>query len=290
MLGRDLVAAADAVHHDVVGFSRDDLDITDPGAVNTVIERELPAVVINAAAYTDVDGAESDERAAYMVNSDGAANVAAAAASVGAKIVHVSTDYVFDGSKGAPYVESDPTAAIGVYGKSKLAGEEAVQRANPRSLIVRTSWLYGLGGKNFVETMLNLAEKQSELLVVHDQIGCPTYARQLAVAIIELIEYERLDVMHISGGESCSWFEFAREIFRQTQTEVTLLSGTSDMLDRPAPRPPYTVMVSERDDAVELPRWDRGLHEYLLARAEAAGGGAQTLDALDTLNTNGAIS
>lgn len=267
MLGQDMVAAADAVHHEVAAFTRADLDITDERAVMEAFERELPALVINCAAYTDVDGAETDEFNAFMINEDGAQNVAAAAAAIGARVIQISTDYVFDGTKREPYVESDPVGAKGAYGRSKLAGEVAVAQANPRHLIVRTSWLYGLGGKNFVETMLSLAAERSELLVVNDQIGCPTYTRQLADAVIYLADYERTGIMHISGAAACSWYDFAREIFRQSQVEVMVLSSTTEMLDRPAPRPVYSAMESEREDAPKLPRWDHGLHEYLVARA-----------------------
>lgn len=267
MLGQDMVATADAVHHEVAAYTRADLDVTDERAVLRAFERDLPALVINCAAYTDVDGAETDEIAAFTINEDGARNVAAAAAAIGARVIQISTDYVFDGTKREPYVESDPVGAVGVYGRSKLAGEIAVAEANPRHLIVRTSWLYGLGGKNFVETMLGLAAERSELLVVNDQIGCPTYTRQLADAVIDFADYERLGVMHICGGESCSWYDFAREIFRQSQVEVAVLSGTTEMLARPAPRPAYSVMVSEREETPKLPRWDHGLHAYLVARS-----------------------
>ncbi|MBJ7457913.1 MAG: dTDP-4-dehydrorhamnose reductase [Thermoleophilaceae bacterium] len=267
MLGQDMVAAADAVHHEVAAFTRADLDVTDERAVLAAFERELPSLVINCAAYTDVDGAETDEVNAFMINEDGARNVAAAAAAIGARVIQISTDYVFDGTKREPYVESDPTGAIGVYGRSKLAGEKAVREANPRHLIVRTSWLYGLGGKNFVETMLGLAAERREILVVTDQIGCPTYTRELADAVIELADYERLGVMHICGASPCSWYDFAREIFRQSQVEVMVLSGTTEMLARPAPRPVYSAMISERDETPALSRWDHGLHAYLVARS-----------------------
>jgi dTDP-4-dehydrorhamnose reductase len=279
MLGQDMVAAADAVHHDVVGLARTDLDITDGPAVLKAFQRELPALVINCAAYTDVDGAEEHEDEAFAINDDGARNVAAAAAVVGARVIHISTDYVFDGTKREPYVETDMIGAIGVYGRSKLAGEISVSESNPRHLIVRTSWLFGLGGKNFVETMLALAARQSELLVVNDQLGCPTYTRDLADAVIEMADFERLGIMHICGGESCTWYDFAREIFRQSQVEVRVLSGTTEMLARPAPRPVYSVMASEREETPVLPRWDRGLHAYLVARAERDGSDERALSA-----------
>ena len=269
MLGQDVAAEADAVHHEVVALTRDQLDITGEGAVLDAMHSHMPAVIINCAAYTDVDGAEEDRDAAFAINERGAGNVAAAAAAIGARVIQISTDYVFDGRKGSPYVESDEPAAIGVYGQSKLAGEIAVARANPRHLILRTSWLFGLGGKNFVETMLALAEKQNEILVVNDQVGCPTYTRHLAAAIVELLDYERVGVMHVAAEGHCSWYDFAREIFRQSQVDVKVLSGTTEMLGRPAPRPALSAIETERDDAPHLPRWDHGLHGYLLARADS---------------------
>lgn len=275
MLGQDVVDAANAVHHEVVGFDLPELDITDFDAIVRAFERELPALVINCAAWTDVDGAEAHEAEALRINADGAGNVAAAAAHVGARVIHLSTDYVFGGDKTGPYVESDATGPIGAYGRTKLAGEEQVAINNPRHLIIRTSWLYGLRGKNFVETMLSLAEKQNEILVVADQFGCPTWSGELAQAIIELADYERLGIMHICGGGVTTWYDFAREIFRQSQIEVSVLSGVTAMLDRPAPRPLNSAMVSERDETPRLRRWDHGLHDYLSARVAERGTGEQ---------------
>jgi dTDP-4-dehydrorhamnose reductase len=268
MLGHDLIAAADAVHHEVAAVDIDELDITNERAVTRYFEEQMPAVVINAAAYTAVDAAETDSDAAFAVNAEGAEIVSSAAAEIGAKVIYFSTDYVFDGEKGEPYVESDATNPQSVYGASKLAGEIATAEANPRHLIARTSWLFGQNGKNFVETMIALSEKQNEVLVVRDQVGCPTYTRDLATAIIELIDYETLGLMHIAGGENCSWYDFAREIFRQTQIDCNVLSGTTDMLERPAPRPAFSALVTEREDAPLLQRWDHGLHSYLVARAD----------------------
>ncbi len=278
MLGQDLAEEADRVHHEVAAFAREDLDVTDYDAVLRAFERELPAVVVNCAAWTDVDGAESHEDEAGAINADGAGNVAAAAAQIGARIIHISTDYVFDGEKRDAYVESDPVAPIGAYGRSKLAGEEQVAANNPRHLIVRTSWLYGSGGKNFVETMLTLAEDQNEILVVADQFGCPTWSRELAQAIVELLDFERLGVMHISGAGITTWYDFACEIFRQSRVDVTVLSGVTAMLDRPAPRPVNSALVSEREDAPKLRRWDHGLHGYLLERAQRRGAEEPPLD------------
>lgn len=271
MLGQDVLAEADAVHHETISLTRADLDITDSDAVFDRFERELPAVVINCAAFTGVDLAEQFEEEAFAINADGAGNVASAAAHVGARVIHISTDYVFDGTKSEPYVESDEVGPLGVYGRSKLAGEEQVAMNNPRHLIVRTSWLFGAGGKNFVETMLGLAESQSEILVVADQFGCPTYSRELATSLVELADFERLGVMHLCGEGVTTWYDLAVEIFRQTQTEVSVLSGVTAMLDRPAPRPLNSAMVSEREDAPRLGRWDHGLHAYLLERAASEG-------------------
>ena len=157
MLGRDVMLAAGNAGHDVVGFGHTELDVTDADAVDAKLEAERPDVVINCAAWTDVDGAEEAEETAMAVNGTGAGKVAAAAAAVGASVVYVSSDYVFDGAKGAPYVETDQPAPLSAYGRTKLAGEEATAAANPRHFVVRSSWLFGIGGGNFVETMLRLA-------------------------------------------------------------------------------------------------------------------------------------
>lgn len=270
MLGQDLVAAANAVHHEVVALSRDELDVTNPAAVQRTFERELPQAVVNCAAFTKVDRAEAEETAAFHVNAEGAGVVATAAATINAKVVYPSTDYVFDGAKGEPYVESDPPNPRGAYGRTKLAGEIATAQANPRHMIVRTSWLFGVGGPNFVETMLGLAEKQNEVLVVRDQTGSPTFTGHLAQGIVQLLDYEALGIHHVTGSEWCTWWDFAVEIFRQSQVECKVLSATTEMLDRPAPRPEFSALISTRADSVVLPRWDHGLHSYLLARAESA--------------------
>jgi dTDP-4-dehydrorhamnose reductase len=276
MLGHDVVDRAEAVHHEVVAMTRDDLDVTDAERVARVVRTELPHTVINCAAYTAVDLAEDDEQTAHAVNAEGAANVAAAAAEIDARVFYISTDYVFDGTKGEPYVESDAPHPLSAYGRSKLAGEQRTIEANVRHTIIRTSWLFGLHGKNFVETMLRLAGQQSEVLVVRDQVGCPTYTRHLAEAIVELLDYETLGVLHIAGSGYCTWWDFAIEIFRQTQVECKVLSSTTEMLARPAPRPTFAALESERSDALLLPRWDHGLHEYLVERAQVAANATQS--------------
>jgi dTDP-4-dehydrorhamnose reductase len=266
MLGRDVVLAAGNAGHDVVGFGRTELDVTDAAALERKFEQERPDVAINCAAWTDVDGAEEAEEAATAANGAGAGNAAKAAATVGASIVYVSTDYVFDGAKGSPYVETDQTAPLSAYGRSKLAGEEATAAANKRHFVVRSAGLFGIGGPNFVETMLRLAEAQNEVLVVRDQVGSPTYTWHLAYGIVRLIEGVEYGIHHMAAAGACSWYEFAREIFEQAGVECKVLSATTNMLGRPAARPPYSALVSQREHAIELPPWQDGLAAYLAQR------------------------
>lgn len=266
MLGRDVMLAAGNAGHDVVGFGRAELDITDAAALEKKFDLERPDVVINCAAWTDVDGAEEAEADALAINGTGAGNVAAAAAKVGASVVYVSSDYVFDGNKGEPYVESDQTAPLSAYGRTKLAGEEATVAANKRHFVVRSAWLFGVGGGNFVETMLRLAESQNEVLVVRDQVGSPTYTWHLAYGIVRLIEGVEYGIHHMAAAGRCSWYEFAREIFEQAQVECKVLSGTTEMLGRPAPRPPFSALISQREHAIRLPSWQDGLAGYLAQR------------------------
>lgn len=263
MLGHDVEMAARNAGHQVVACARADLDITDAEAVRERLERSEPAVVINCAAWTDVDGAEENEEAATQINGVGAGILAAESARIGAEIVHISTDYVFDGSKRIPYLEDDPTNPISAYGRSKLAGELAVAEANKRHFIVRTSWLFGVSGPNFVETMLRLANDHGEVLVVHDQVGSPTYTWHLAHGLMRLIEGAAYGIHHLTAAGTCSWFEFAREIFDQAGVECRVLSATTEMLGRPAARPAYSVMRSGRNSPITLPSWQDGLAGYL---------------------------
>ena len=274
MLGSDVVRVASGVRHEVVALGHDDVDVTNPADVERTIDRHRPGAVINCAAWTDVDGAEQNEREAALVNGEGAGYVAGAAAKVDAKVLYVSTDYVFDGGKRGPYLESDETAPIQAYGRSKLAGERATALANERSFIVRSSWLFGIGGRNFVETMLQLAARQPEVLVVSDQVGCPTYTVHLADGIARLIEGEAYGIHHMAASGSCSWYEFAQEIFDQSGVECRVMAATTEMLGRDAPRPPYSVLESERPDAIRLPIWREGLSEYLRER-ESLGRGVE---------------
>ena len=252
MLGQDIVRAAG---NDAVALTRAELDVTDANAVR---ERLAGSTVINCAAYTDVDGAEADPDLAHAVNAEGARNVAQAAE----RVLYVSTDYVFAGTKPEPYVESDPIEPLSVYGASKAAGEQATAEANANHLIVRSSWLFGRGGKNFVETMLALGRERDELRVVDDQVGCPTFTGHLAEALLGLAAGADRGVLHVAGGDSCSWFEFAREILSRAGVNSSVKPCTTEEFPRPARRPANSVLISERG-APTLPVWQDGLEAYL---------------------------
>jgi dTDP-4-dehydrorhamnose reductase len=221
--------------------------------------------VINCAAWTNVDGAESEAERALAVNGAGAGNVAAAAAAAGAWTVHVSSDYVFDGTKTEPYVESDPTGPLSQYGIGKLAGEHAVAAAAPEThTIVRSSWLFGTGGPCFPKTIMRVAAEREELQVVDDQIGCPTYTGHLAPALLDLAESQIRGVVHVAGGGRCSWFDFATMIVREAGLPARVARSKSADLDRPAPRPAYSVLVTERDEPIpRLQPWEEALTEFM---------------------------
>lgn len=280
MLGRAVVAAAVRLGHEVVAPASKDLDIRDGDAVRDAVAAADPAAIVNCAAWTDVDGAEAAEEQALAVNGAGAGNLARAAAETSARVVHVSTDYVFDGEKRAPWVESDPVAPLSAYGRTKLAGEREVAAATDEHAIVRTAWLFGAGGRNFVETMLDLGAGRDEVSVVTDQVGRPTWTEHLAPALVELAERRGdVGVFHADGTGACSWYEFAIEIFDRAGLMVRVLPVTSDRFPRPARRPAYSVLDTERDPGVHLPPWQDGLAVYLAQRESivdtAVHGGAQ---------------
>ena len=266
MLGRDVVRAAESAHHEVVAIPRAEVDITDAGAVAEAVKGAAPSAVVNCAAYTDVDGAEGDEAEAQRVNAVGAGNVAAAAAAAEATVVQPSTDYVFDGSKPQPYVESDEARPLSAYGRSKLAGEAQTVAANPQHYVARSSWLFGTGGRNFVETMLSLAREQGRVVVVRDQVGSPTYTGHLAAGLVRLLDTSAFGLHHMAGAGQCSWYEFALEIFDQAGVECHVVSCTADEFPRPAPRPAHSVLATEIEGAIQLPHWRDGLRSYLAER------------------------
>lgn len=211
-------------------------------------------MVLHAAAWTDVDGAESDPAGAERVNVEGTRNVAA----LGAPIVYFSTDYVFDGTKGEPYVESDEPRPLSVYARTKLEGEREVRDG----WIVRSSWLFGWTGTNFVRTMLRLGEERDEVSVVADQVGCPTYVGHLAEATREVLTLPQ-GIWHVAAEGECSWAGFARAIFEEAGVDCRVTEITTEELGRPAPRPAYSVLCSERDNAPRLPHWRDGLRACL---------------------------
>jgi dTDP-4-dehydrorhamnose reductase len=266
MLGQDLVAAARGAGHEACAFARAELDITDRAAVAAVFGEARPDVVVNCAAWTDVDGAEADPGGASAVNGAGAANVARAAAARGAWTIQVSSDYVFEGIKASPYVESDPVGPLSAYGRSKLAGEQAVaQEAPTQHTIVRSSWLFGAGGRCFPATILRLAAEREELKVVDDQVGCPTFTGHLAAGLVQIAARRPAGIAHMAGRGACSWFEFAREIVAAGGLSCQVRPCPTSEIPRPARRPAYSVLGSERDDVPVLPRWRDGLADYMAA-------------------------
>lgn len=268
MLGRAVARAGARLGHEVVALGHGELDVTDAAHVARVVGAAAPAAIVNCAAFTDVDGAESAEARALRVNGDGAGTVARAATESGARLVHVSTDYVFDGRKRTPWLESDPVAPLQAYGRTKLAGERAVADAGGEHAIVRTAWLFGDGGPNFVATMLRLGAEREEVSVVTDQRGGPTWTGHLAPALVEVAERRGdVGIFHAAGAGDCSWYELAVEVMDRAKLRCRVVPTTSDRFVRPARRPAYSVLGSEREAAIVLPPWQAGLDAYLEERA-----------------------
>jgi len=265
-LGRDVVLLFKN-HYEVIGLGREELDITQLEQCKHQISKICPDVIIHCAAFTAVDLAESDEDQAYRVNANGTRNLAVASEIVGAKLCYISTDYVFDGTATTPYKEYDNTNPTGVYGKSKRAGEILVQSLCSRYFIVRTSWVYGLHGSNFVKTMLNLANERDQLSVVNDQIGSPTFTEDLAAFLLELINTENYGIYHASNSGDCSWYDFARAIFEIKSVPIEVKPCSTEEFPRPAPRPKYSVLdhQSIRNNGFsDLRNWKEALEDFLI--------------------------
>ena len=270
-LGLDLLDAF--AEHEVTGLSRAELDIADPAQVRDAITSVRPAVVVNAAAWTDVDGCERDTDRAHRVNALGPWWLARSCASAGAELVTISTDYVFDGlapldSSGEPrpLTEFDPIAPLNAYGRSKAAGETLVRQALDAHYIVRTAWVCGGRGGNFVRTMLRLARERDHVAVVDDQVGSPTFTRDLADGIVELAGSGLYGTWNRSNAGSCSWFDLAATTFQRAGLEVDLRRQPSSALERPAPRPSWSVLSEQHAVAAGLcrfPTWDDGLERLL---------------------------
>jgi len=268
MFGRDLMSL---LGDRARGVDIDGIDITDLQTTERVVRALHPSVVVNCAAYTDVDGCETNVETAMQVNGEGVAHLAMATRMVGARLIHLSSDYVFDGAKGSPYQEDDPPHPLNIYGESKLAGELNAA-FNPDHIIVRTQWLYGLYGKNFVETMLRLAGEKDELAVVEDQIGSPTWTVDLARAIVALIDSNCRGIYHAANADYCSWNGFARAIFEEAALTVSVQGMSTDQLNRPARRPLHSTLNCcklERDTGFRLQPWRDALRSYLQLRNQA---------------------
>lgn len=265
MLGQELMGVFGSAAR---GVDVEEIDITDMLSVQRVLLTLKPSVVINAAAYTDVDGCQSNTELALQVNGEGVAFLAMISKEIGAKLVQVSTDYIFDGQKGSPYQEDDAPAPLSIYGESKYAGEMNA-KFNPDHLIVRTQWLYGHAGKNFVETMLKLASERNELSVVDDQVGSPTWTHDLALAIKALLDKGCSGTYHAANAGFVSWNGFAREIFRLAGLEIDVKPMSTAELGRPAPRPLYSTLDCSKlvqDTGFQPQPWQEALKRYLELR------------------------
>ena len=257
---------------EVTGLTSKDADIRHAQQVLNVVERSRPQWIVLAAAYTDVDGCETHRDLAFEVNLRGAANVARAARAVGGTLLFLSSDYVFDGTKTTPYETNDPRAPKSVYGASKAEAEIRLLEIVPDCCIVRTSWLFGVGGKCFPETILRIAATGSEIDVVNDQRGCPTYNVDLARAIVQLCRREAKGIVHVTNAGACTWFEFAEKIVRSAGLNTVIRPTTSQNLARPAVRPKYSVLSPRSLDAYQLslPSWEDALARYLAERSTRA--------------------
>ncbi|WP_353854282.1 dTDP-4-dehydrorhamnose reductase [Bacillus sp. Bos-x628] len=263
-LGKELSKQLKEKDMSVISLTRSMLNITDQQAVRHAMRHYRPDIVVSAAAYTSVDQCETETEKAYLVNGIGAYYTALEAKQVGADVLHVSTDYVFDGQKGAPYQVDDQADPQTIYGKSKKLGEELIRLVSDEVKIIRTSWLYGHGGHNFVNTILRLAETKDHVRVVNDQFGSPTYTKDVAEALIHLFD-QASGIYHVSNRESCSWFEFAKEIVARSGRSTTIEPISTEEYGFQTPRPAYSVLDLQAIEATGWqPRhWKEALQEYL---------------------------
>lgn len=266
-LGYDISNVLQSKGCKVYSFAKQDLDITNYSEAVHAIESVRPDIIIHCAAYTKVDMAEKERDLAFLVNAIGTRNIAVISENIKSKLVYISTDYVFDGTKQNPYNEFDITNPINIYGKSKLAGEQFVKDLHSRFFIVRTSWLFGKNGNNFAKTMLRLADNNQPINVVHDQFGCPTYTLDLANCISEMIETEYYGIYHASNTGSCSWYEFAAKIFEMNNKKVDIVPIKSDEFPTLATRPKFTVfdqMALRLNGFSKVRHWENALYDFLV--------------------------
>jgi len=276
MLGRDLVKVLYSTFRtdkhsnwEVLEWDIDEIDIREEKRTVTKIESFRPEIVINVAGYTDVDGCESNEEKAFAVNAEGMKHVALGALRCRAKVVYLSTDYIFDGKKREPYLEDDPPNPLSVYGRSKWKGEQYVRELVEDALIVRTQWLYGRNGNNFVTSILRQVREKKVLSIVNDQIGSPTYTVDLSEAISVLLQYDARGVFHVANSDLCTWYTFGQAILKLSGVErVKVIPISSKELGRPAVRPPYSVLHCQKLKQVTgmiLRPWSEALKDFLLS-------------------------
>jgi dTDP-4-dehydrorhamnose reductase len=262
-LGTAMQAAL--IEHEVIPLSKERLDVSNFDQVETIVKELNPQCIINAAAYTNVDGAETNVHLAYAVNALGPRNLAVVAASLNVPLMHVSTDYVFDGRSTAPYHEFDRPNPLSVYGASKLAGEEAIRDLHGRHFIVRTAWLYHVVGRNFPKTITTMANRPV-VRAVDDQVGSPTYAPHLASALVRLLETRAYGTYHLAGRGQTTWFTLTCELYRQLGIATPVVPVKTSEFPRPAPRPKFSALTTLRSPCIELPPWQTGIAEYAACR------------------------
>ena len=264
MLGSDLKEVLKS--HELILTGSKDLDITDQNKVYQFISEKSPDIVINAAAYTAVDNCETHYNDAYAVNALGPKYLAIACKNNNIPLIHISTDYVFEGNKKSPLVEEDKLGPRTVYGKTKLEGEKFIQENCKKYFIIRTAWLFGINGKNFVQIMLNLSKNQKEIRVVNDQIGSPTSNYDLSKSIKELLNSDKYGIYHLTNKGECSWYEFAKKIFELSKIDIKVIPISTEEYPRPAPRPHYSVLNNQKwinSGFTPMRNYEDALNEYL---------------------------
>ena len=267
LLGNAVVRVAGERGHKVRAFPRSGLDVTDPGEVDRRLRAERPEVVVHCAAYTAVDRAEEESDQAMRVNRDGTRNVAMAAAQIGATVVYPSTDYVFNGRSKTPYGPDGETSPVNAYGVSQLAGEQVLATSGCKWMVVRTSWLYGAGGRDFVDVVLEKGERPSVMTVVDDQVGCPTWTGSIAPGIVELTEAGAKGTHHLCDAGEATWLDLARQVAKEARLEIEFTATSTLAWNAPAHRPPYSVLDCSKVEAVlgrRMTPWRESLRTYLL--------------------------
>lgn len=265
-LGYDVVKDLEKRGHQPIGVDRDEMDLMDNEAIRTFIMNLKPEAIIHCAAYTAVDKAEEEVETCYQINAESVKVISECAKELDVKLIYISTDYVFDGTKEGEYVETDLPNPINVYGASKLKGEQYVQTLLEKYYIVRISWVFGVNGNNFIKTMRRLGSERDELNIINDQVGSPTYTADLAPLLVDMMETDKYGIYHATNEETCSWYEFANEIFKQSRIEVKTNPITTDQYPTAAKRPMNSRMSKAKLKANGfnlLPTWQEALAHYL---------------------------